>query len=481
MIRMHRTVSSPRNGPRPLFACGTAVLAALMLMTPHSAAAQATPLDSGFGHNGALSHDFGSIEDEADVVTVDSQGRILVAGSTRGWGAADRDVVVARYTPSGQIDPSFGFYGVDSISFDVVPGGADQAIDIVVDGQGRIVVLARAAPATWAGSPTHFDSVIGLARLLPNGGLDTSFGSGGKVLDELSPSYRGVEPTALALSGSKIVVGGWARVSSSDDDWVVARYLDTGSRDTSFYGSGYRQIWYDEGPSIIVDWLRDLAVAPNGDLVLAGNVIGGALPNLYPHLAVARLDASGNFVTGFGQAGTFHWRQGPIAFEDVSLELDAEGAPVISFQTPGEFVPPNGSDTLAVVARITEQGALDSSFANVGYGLFRFEPGYSSRPTDLDVLADGRVVVVGSSFDYSTGNPVRSWMGALRLLADGSLDPSFASPTPGRWAEPFWFGQVWVEAWLRDAYLASNGRVYAVGEVESLTNGVDLALVAFAP
>src|SRR5262249_2893161 len=66
---------------------------------------------------------------------VDNQGRTVVVGDT-GNGVSD-DVIAIRYLPTGQLDASFGVGGEVIID---VGGGADEARDVAIDSQGRIVI-----------------------------------------------------------------------------------------------------------------------------------------------------------------------------------------------------------------------------------------------------------------------------------------------------------------------------------------------------
>ena len=83
-------------------------------------------------------------------------------------GAAERDVVVARVTATGSIDPTFGNAGRSRIDL----GGDEHVEAIDVDSAGRILV-------TGASVTDHTTSFV--LRLLPDGALDASFGQSGVV------------------------------------------------------------------------------------------------------------------------------------------------------------------------------------------------------------------------------------------------------------------------------------------------------------
>lgn len=127
--------------------------------------------DPGFGSGGVMlpGIDLGV----ADGVALTASGRILVAGSRVGP-QGDRDLLVARFDPDGALDATFGVDGVTTVD---VAGRDDRAADLVVDAEGRIVLVGSAA------SPTVLDLV--LARCLPNGGLDPTFGQHGVLVVDL--------------------------------------------------------------------------------------------------------------------------------------------------------------------------------------------------------------------------------------------------------------------------------------------------------
>ena len=79
-------------------------------------------LDPSFGSGGKVVTDFGRY-DAADAVAIDSQGRIVVAGSVR-LPDPPRDnfaFALARYTPDGSLDPSFSGDGKLTTDFGGLP------------------------------------------------------------------------------------------------------------------------------------------------------------------------------------------------------------------------------------------------------------------------------------------------------------------------------------------------------------------------
>jgi uncharacterized delta-60 repeat protein len=168
-------------------------------------------LDSSFGVGGRVLTDFSNNSvDNASDMTIAPDGKIVVAGYSGPSGAYD--FAVARYNQNGSLDTTFdgdGKFVVD------VPGlgTIDGANGVAVQQNGKIVLIGRAMPSAAAPHTTPFE--LAVARVKANGGLDSSFGSGGKVLtdfnDRLPNSFNATNDEfgdVLIQPDGKIVVGG---------------------------------------------------------------------------------------------------------------------------------------------------------------------------------------------------------------------------------------------------------------------------------
>jgi len=128
---------------------------------------------------------------------------------------------------SGDLDTSFG--GDGTVVTDFGSGSYDQATALALQPDGKIVA---AGSSTASGSQD-----FALARYLPTGTLDISFGGDGKVLTDFG---SGSEAFAVAMTlqpDGKIVVAGRCTAGGTSA-FALARYLPNGSLDASFSGDG---------------------------------------------------------------------------------------------------------------------------------------------------------------------------------------------------------------------------------------------------
>jgi uncharacterized delta-60 repeat protein len=196
-------------------------------------------LDSSFGNGGTVLSDLGSNIDAASDVLLQPDGKIVAAGTS------NRQFGVARYTSAGALDPSFGSGGIVRTGFG---GGFDQAWGVARQADGKLVVVGTGGP----------NADILVARYNADGSLDDSFGSSGKVITDLGSFDQALE--AVIANDGRITVGG-----RSGGDFALARYLPDGSLDPSFGSGGVVTTDFgDNDPAFAI------AADPSGRIVAAG-------------------------------------------------------------------------------------------------------------------------------------------------------------------------------------------------------------------
>jgi uncharacterized delta-60 repeat protein len=111
-------------------------------------------LDADFDGDGVIFQDLGRGDEAGSDLVVDGAGRLVVMGHMRG--GSDQRAVVLRYTPTGDLDPTFGGNGWTPVN---PSPGMDRADAIALDPTGDVVIALRAEVGEVA--PLE----IGVARL----------------------------------------------------------------------------------------------------------------------------------------------------------------------------------------------------------------------------------------------------------------------------------------------------------------------------
>ncbi|WP_334029271.1 delta-60 repeat domain-containing protein [Nocardia terpenica] len=178
----------------------------------NDAATHPGTLDPKFGNSGTVNTDLGSLADRANAVALQSDRRIVVAGSTQDPAQGD-NLAILRYTGDGKLDASFGTGGKVSTDFG---GKSDIARAVSIQSDGRVVAV-RTSHGTGTGDN------IALARYTSNGTLDHSFGTDGKVSTDLGTQADHANAAAIQSDG-RIIVAGTTKDPSQSDNIAVMRY-----------------------------------------------------------------------------------------------------------------------------------------------------------------------------------------------------------------------------------------------------------------
>jgi uncharacterized delta-60 repeat protein len=192
-------------------------------------------LDPSFGVGGRVLTDFGSesYESYARAVAIQADGRLVAAGFS------SEDFALARYTADGRLDPSFGDGGrvVTNFGFTHCPAcevSSEWATAVAVQKDGKIDA-AGGSDIRGAVNQRNGASIrdFALARYNADGSLDAGFGDGGKVVTRFELDGNAIaEDVGLQADGRIVAVGGAA------DYFALARYGESGKLDPSFGDSG---------------------------------------------------------------------------------------------------------------------------------------------------------------------------------------------------------------------------------------------------
>jgi uncharacterized delta-60 repeat protein len=242
-------------------------------------------LDTSFGSDGVTLTPVGSQFAIAFAVTIQSDGKIVVAGQGAdgggNWGFA-----VARYNSDGTLDTSFGSSGIALTTVDYANTMVPDAV--AINSAGKIIVSGTAY-----GDDDPGDTAVGIAEYNSDGSLDSSFGDDGFTLAE------GIQPYAMALqSDDKIVIAG-AGTGTIGNGSAIYRFNTDGTLDSSF-GTGGQAFANNPDPDVS-DQANAVAIQPDGKIVLAGYT--NQPPDYYSYVSVTRYNSDGTLDTEFGNDG----------------------------------------------------------------------------------------------------------------------------------------------------------------------------------
>jgi uncharacterized delta-60 repeat protein len=127
-------------------------------------------------------------------VAVQPDGKIVWVGAGQIPGDTNTadNFAVARFTATGALDPTFGAGGLASSSFPAEPV-SDAANTVLIQPDGKILVGGQAGI-----SRRSIELFAAMLRLNADGSLDTTFGTGGKVVNTantLAITALGLDPS----------------------------------------------------------------------------------------------------------------------------------------------------------------------------------------------------------------------------------------------------------------------------------------------
>ena len=332
----------------------------------------------------------------------------------------------------GDFDLSLGGTGV-VINSSVGVEGVVQAA--VIQPDGKIVVAGYSKPVML--------SQIGLfvARFLPDGNLDPSFGSGAGFVRTTFVENNTALAVALQPDGKIVTVGSLQGFHPNPATLLLTRFMPDGGMDNTFNGTGFVM-----APA--VEWFTAGAVAIQSDGRIL--VAGGTGPGLYSkHFTVARFLPNGLPDASFNGSGKVVTAMGDVSDEIHAMALQKDGKIVVAGTS--ESVAPAGSTgtqtSQFAVARYLPNGALDTGFNGSGKFLAGQALEFNAKGLCVAVQNDGKIVVGGKAWPN---------VALMRLDAQGQPDLTFNGTGQGTYP-------VGVRPVISSLLVDGIGRIVAVG------------------
>jgi uncharacterized delta-60 repeat protein len=354
---------------------------------------------------------------------------------------------VSAQAAPGDLDPTFGNSGkVVTPDFRPDPAASSSADAMVIQPDGKIVVAGTSGELAGI----NYNYYLIMARYNPNGTLDQSFGTGGKVVPDIAGTQVEIYAMALQPDG-KLLVGGAVLIGPANTDgnqgynFAVLRFNSNGTLDSTFGVGGIATTDYSGGTTND-DKIYSLAVQPDGKIVAGGYTRMGSTVDF----AIARYNPNGTLDTSFGNGGKLST---PFSTADdviKALLLQPDGKIV----AVGYLSVPLTADFDFAVARYNSNGTLDTSFGSGGIASTGFNTGRDEFALAAVLQPDGKIVAGGYA---RTFNNVSTDFALVRYNTNGELDASFG--TGGRALADF-FG---LGDRVYGLALQANGKIVAAG------------------
>jgi uncharacterized delta-60 repeat protein len=216
-------------------------------------------LDTSFGTNGLVFSDLGYGGSNDMSLAIQPDGHILVAGKSGSL------IAILRYDSAGVLDNSFSGYGATFVSFPGLYESSSYFAGMALQSDGRIVV----------GGYTGYENSFAFTRLNSDGEIDPSFGDSGTRLINFGSPNDYLREMLVAPDDSIIAVGESRHPGVAHA--AIAKLTPNGHLDSSFDEDG-KLLVTDSEASTDID---AASLTSDGKLVVVGNAGWNSLVGRY--------------------------------------------------------------------------------------------------------------------------------------------------------------------------------------------------------
>jgi uncharacterized delta-60 repeat protein len=312
------------------------------------------------------------------------------------------------------VDPTFGNNGIAAVDFG---NTFEAAVTSTMQTDGKIILCGTVGFAS--------DSRISLARLLPNGLPDLSFGESGKKIITYDSQWGHIPRQVAVQSDGKILIS-FLLNENNETRRMLVRLQANGDLDTGFGQQGYYKTSWERGEG----W-TGFKILSDGKILCYGTN-SELFDGLYYGRVIAfRLLANGQLDASFNGPNYRVYRLRSVgASRENALFLGAgsDQSDVIYASSQN----PVGGATTNYLLRIKPNGFLDSTFGTNGVQTFSF-PGSTVTVTGVLVTGTGSIRMPGMHRQNTSSiqTPV-----VYGIRANGKVDSTFGENGLGRYFLP---------------------------------------------
>jgi uncharacterized delta-60 repeat protein len=419
-------------------------------------------MDTTFGKSGMVTTTVGSSDDVAYALRIQSDGRIVAAGSSYNSTSGKNDFALVRYDANGSLDTGFGTGGIVTTSIGGSNNDIANALEIQSNGTSDFKIVVAGSSYNSTSGKYNF----ALARYNKDGSLDTGFGTGGIVTTSIGTMNDYANSLGIQPDGRIVVAGRSYNSTSNKYDFALVRYNANGTLDTTFGTAHTGIVTTSIGSGSFYDYAYALGIQPVGTsdvkIVAAGYTYNGSKYDF----ALVMYNTDGSLDTGFGTGGIVTTSIGSGYDSAHALVIQSEGSSDFKIVVAGSTS--NGSKYNFALVKYNANGTLDTGFGTGGIVTTSIGNGFDSAYA-LGVDTGGRIVASGYSFNGSDYD-----FALARYHTDGSLDTGFG--TVGIVTTPIGSSD-------DNAYalgIQPDGRIVAAGRSYNGSN-YDFALVRYWP
>ncbi len=324
-------------------------------------------LDVSFGNAGIATMAFNSLSPYSSAIAIQNDGKMVLCGGI------DSVNAIGRFNANGSIDSSFGVNG--RFTFKATGSKNCFSNSIAIQPDGKIVLGGSVEYIT-----SQYITAFFLARLNPNGALDSTFGSNGIVINDFTGNFSRIKQILLTTN-DKILVGGYkVNVNNQGLTFCIGKYKTDGSLDSSFGIAGFAQI--DHGAHGY-----DIKFTSQGKILIGGDM-----------LSISQGHASNFGLVQINQNGFVDSTFGTNGLVETDFADTSEGARLLAVQSDDKIILAGDVQVGSTyenfgLVRYKSNGMVDSSFGLNGKVIDSLH-GYVSA---IHILNNGQILVTGNS------------------------------------------------------------------------------------